>query len=229
MIGMERESDTEKLVGALARDLMPVQRIPPLRRVALGKGLLALSLAAAAVGVLGLRPDVRALAFGASYAGIIAGLWLFALGGLLAALGASVPGRQSVSHQGLAAMALALALWLGSGLAMLRQGAPIGPLDAAWLGLTGYCLAIASAVGLLPALALLRFVTRAFPYRPAVALGVGAAGMVAFGSLSVHLTCSADELLHVASAHLVGPIAAGALLGLALLRFRSGLGAARSA
>ena len=207
---------TERLVRELARDLAAVRRIPRLRVVALVLTAGALCLAALVVAALGLRPDVRAGTASASYLGIVAGLGLFSLGGLAAALGASVPGRELLARVGLAALAAALAIWMAALFAQLGGGARLGPLDGAWLRTSARCLLIATGVGLLPALALLRFVGSAFAVNPRVAVGVGAAGMVAFGSLSVHLTCSADEILHVASAHLIGPLVMGTLLGLLL-------------
>ena len=210
------ERKTEQLVLELARELIPVRRIPRLRVVALVLSVGALCLAALVVAVLGLRPDVRTGTASASYLGIVAGLGLFSLGGLAAALGASVPGREALTRAGLAALVASLAVWMAAGAAQLGGGARLGPLDGAWLGTSARCLLIATGVGLLPVLALLRFVGSAFAVSPRIAVGVGAAGMVAFGSLSVHLTCSADEVLHVASAHLIGPLVVGALLGLML-------------
>jgi hypothetical protein len=208
--------ESERLVRELARDLVPVRRIPRLRVVALLLAAGALCLSALVVSVLGLRPDVRAGTASASYLGIVAGLGLFSLGGLVAALGASVPGRAALVRAGLAALAAAVALWMAALVAQLGGGARLGPLDSAWLGTSARCLLIATGVGMLPALALLRFVGSAFAVNPRVAVGIGAAGMVAFGSLSVHLTCSADEVLHVATAHLMGPLVVGALLALLL-------------
>ena len=125
--------DTEGLVRELARDLEPVRRIPRLRVVAVFLALAALGLAGVAVALLGLRPDVRAGTAHAPYLGIVAGLGLFSVAGLAAALGASVPGREALARSGLVALAAALAVWMAAFAVQLGAGAQLGPLDGSWL------------------------------------------------------------------------------------------------
>ncbi len=209
--------ETEGFAAALARDLAPVRRLPRLRVVGAGVVLWALSIAAVVVLYLGPRAEVQQLRMSWPFMGTIGGLLLFAFGGLLAALGASVPGRQAVARIGTAAITVSLGVLVAAGTGMLLQGAPVGPLGELWLGGSLSCLGIATGAGILPAAAVLSFIIGAFPYRPALAAGAGVAGMVAFGSGAVHMTCASDEFLHVSLAHVVVPLSAGALLGVGLL------------
>ena len=212
--------DTESFAAALARDLAPVRRIPPLRVVGAGVVLWALSIAAVVVVYLGPRADVQQLQMGWPFLGVVCGLLIFAFGGLLVALGASVPGREAVARIGTGAIAVSLVLLTAACAGLLLQGAPVGPFDELWLGSSLACVGIATGVGVLPAVAVLSFIVGAFPYRPALAAGVGAAAMVAFGSGAVHLTCAANEFVHVSLSHVIVPLSAGALLGVGLLLLR---------
>ena len=212
--------ETEQFAGQLARSAGRVRRIPRLRIVSAGLLAGGALVAGLWVAYLGLRPDVGALEAGAPYTAVLVGLAVFAVGGVLAALGASVPGRQRLLHVGLGALALSLVVWIPTAVAMVLQGNAVGPVDAMWLRSSLSCFGIATAAGFLPAIALLAFILGAFAYRPLLALGIGGAAMVAFGSGAVHLTCSADEVFHVSLAHVVGPLLAGALLGALLLYVR---------
>ena len=212
------EQRTSELVSELARTLGPVQRIPRLRVLCATLLGVALVVTLVTSGLLGLRSDVRTLSFSAGYAGVVVGLLLLSVGGAIAALGAGVPGRGPVVRVGLAAVGAALLVLAITGFGLAAGGAPVGPLDAGWLATALHCVVIASAVGLLPAALLLRFLGRAHPFRPAATRVMGASAMVAFGSLAVHLTCPADELVHVGVAHLLTPLAIGVLLGVALPR-----------
>ncbi len=102
-------------------------------------------------------------------------------------------------------------------MALAVQGAAIGPFDRVWLGTSLSCLGLATGVGFLPVVAVVSFVIGAFPFRPMAIAAVGGAAMAAFGSGAVHLTCASDELIHVSLAHVLLPLAAGALLGAGLL------------
>lgn len=213
-----RREETELLAQELVHGLEPVTVIPRLRWVALAIGLVGLAAATPVIALTGLRPDVRALEAGLPYAGVIGGLLAFATGGVLAALAASVPGRRAMRVIGLATIAVAFAVWVPAGLGLAAAGQPVGPVDRAWLGVTAYCLGIATLVGVLPALALARWVARAFAFRPGPAVALGASAVAAFGSCAVHLTCLADEVLHIGVGHVFGPLAIGAGVGLLLWR-----------
>lgn len=202
--------ETRDFAGALARHLEPVRRIPSLRWIAAALSVLALFVAGVATALLGLRGEAMP---NLPFVGVVAGLLVFGVGGLVSALGASVPGRQALSRVGLAGVALALVLWTMALYVALSGSAGIGPFDSAWVGATFSCLGMATGVGFIPAVALLAFVLGAFPYRPALAGGLGAAAMVAFGSGAVQLTCANNELFHVSLGHVIGPLAAGALVG----------------
>ncbi len=211
------ESETEEFVALLARVLVPVRRIPPLRVVVAVLSLLALFLAGIATVLLGPRGSVLG---SLPLVGGLAGFFMFGVGGLVAALGASVPGREDLSRLGLGGVALALAIWAASSIAALRGGGMVGPFDSIWVSATFTCLGLATGIGFIPAVALLAFVIGAFPYRPALAGGLGAAAMAAFGAGAVHLTCAHEGVFHVTLGHVVGPLAGGALVGAALVVFR---------
>ena len=210
MSEQSEQQETRDYIAALARQLEPVRRIPPLRWAAAALSLVALFVAGLATALLGLRGDAMP---DFPFVGVVAGLLVFGVGGLVAALGASIPGREALSRVGLAGVALAAALWSAALLVALVGDANVGPFDSTWVGASFSCLGMATGVGFIPAVALLAFVLGAFPYRPALAGGLGAAAMVAFGSGAVHLTCANNELIHVSIGHVIGPLAAGALMG----------------
>jgi len=220
-LGAERHSvsseETGQFAAALARNLEPVRRIPRLRLVAAGLSLWALLVAGVAVALLGPRADVRALQMNLPFVGIVSALLVFGVSGLLASLGSSVPGRDALSRIGLAGVWMALVILVLAGAGLIATDTPFGPFDSTWLGMSLSCLGIATGAGFLPAVALLAFILGAFPYRPRLAVGLGAAGMVAFGSGAVHLTCASDEFLHVSLAHVLAPLAAGGLFGISVL------------
>ena len=210
------QTETDVYIEALAGVLRPVQRIRSVRLVAGTVGLLALFVAGVAVALLGLRTNVLA---SPPLVGGVAGFLMLGVGGLVAALGASVPGRRDLSRMGLAGIALALAIWAVSSIAALG-GEVVGPFDSMWFSAIFTCLGLASSIGFIPAVALLAFVIGAFPYRPALAGGIGAASMVAFGAGAVHLTCAHEGVFHVTLGHVIAPLLGGALFGAALVVFR---------
>ena len=170
-------AETRDFARELAHGLEPVRRIPRLRTVAAGVSLGALCIGALTVVDLGLRSDVRSLEMSLPYVAVLAGLTLFALGGLLAALGASVPGREAIARAGFVSLALALLTFVLAGVGMVLRETPLGPLDSNWIGTSLSCLGIATGAGFLPAVALLSFIVGAFPYRPGLAVGIGGAAM----------------------------------------------------
>lgn len=223
---MSRE-ETSQFAAALARTLRPVRRIPRLRLVAAGLSLWALLVAGTAVALLGARADVRALDMSLPFLGVIAALLVFGVSGLMVALGASVPGRQALSRAGMAGIWAALLIGVLAGTGLIAAEVPVGPIDSVWLGMSLSCLGVATGAGFLPAAALLAFILGAFPYWPKLAAGVGAAAMVAFGSGAVHLTCSSEEFFHISLAHVLAPLAAGALFGMLILYAQNRRSAAR--
>ena len=216
-----KEHDSERFASALAAGLAPVRRIARLRWAVGGLAAWALAVTAIVVLRVGPRGDLTALEPGVPYFGVLLGCALFGVGGLLLAAGASVPGRSGVLRAGLAGLALAVLAWGVSGVALAVQGAAIGPFDRVWLGTSLSCLGLATGVGFLPVVAVVSFVIGAFPFRPMAIAAVGGAAMAAFGSGAVHLTCASDELIHVSLAHVLLPLAAGALLGTTLVAARA--------
>jgi len=203
---------TDEIVTGLARSLRPVRRIPRLRTIGLAVAAAALASMGLCLWLLGPRPDVVALQLSVPFVSLAAGLGLFACGGVLAALGASIPGRRRVTGLGLGLVALGLGAWLVAGLS-LAPGAPAGrPLSAAWAQMTARCIGIALLVALPAAACLLPFVVRALPRRRALALASAGAAVAAAGALPVHLYCQGNDPLHVLVSHVVGPIALAALL-----------------
>ena len=205
--------ETNELVGELARHLEPVRPIPPLGVVGAAVGALALAVSILALGFWGVDEAAVTPAGRLGYVGLSAALLLFAAGGVTAALGSSVPGRDAVWRAGVGLVLLSTlalgATWLG----LLAGGSEVGIADRLWMRLAAACVGFASLLGLVPALVLAAFVAGAFPRRPGLSIALGTAGLVALGSASVRLSCAADDLLHVGVAHVVAPLAAGALLG----------------
>jgi len=209
------DGDTDELISRLARDLKPVRVLPRLRWVAAGL----FALAAVAVGMavlwLGPRPDLAAWAGSRPGLSLLTGTLGVALGSTLIGLGLSVPGRDDLKRAGSWLAGLAgVALLLG-----LLPAASAGP-AMAWNELRP-CAVRAAAIGLLPALAAVWFVSHAYPQRPGLAFALGAAGMGAAAAVGVHLVCSASAGAHIAAGHLLLPCLALAGLALIFQRFGS--------
>ncbi len=95
---MSREG-TSELVERLSRELRPVQRIPRLRQAAGVVALLWLGVGALALALRGLRPDLlQQLQPASAFVVILMGLGLIAVGGVVAALATSVPGREGAAR-----------------------------------------------------------------------------------------------------------------------------------
>lgn len=218
-MGQEREvhvsedpmnDDTRDLMRELARDLSPVERIARLRTAALRiLGLWAL-LTLAATLAKGLTtslsdPEQMMGGFGA----VLAGLSLVGVGGLLAALAATIPGREGAvrAASGVAGFGVLVALGLGS---FLMSGDPAAARPAT-LGSDLACLITACIVALLPAAGALLYVVRAAPARPLGVLMAVGAGCVALGAFTSQLGCTDLALRHLLVSHALAP-AIGALL-----------------
>lgn len=206
---------TRRLIDALAQDLVPVRPIPPLRAGV--AAVLGVGLAGALVLVLrtGMRPELTAAFASAPFASVGVGLLLAALGGVVAALAASVPGREREARAGTAIAALGVLLAAGGAALLLALRGALGA--GAWPGpvpISGHlgCLARALALGLAPLAVASFYVVRAVP-RDARALALtGAAGCAALGALAVHLTCRVEGALHLLAGHALAPLA-GLLVG----------------
>jgi hypothetical protein len=216
-------SGPEALIRELARDLEPVQPIPRIRTVM--AGVIALWFAAAAIGfaVLGLRPDLGEAMIGVRGVAIVfAGLGLAGLGGVVAALGMGVPGREALARVALALAILGMVIAVGVGTLLFA----ISPVTDARLFVRGdlACLTVASLVGLFPAVAVVWFAGRALLFRPVIAVLAAAAGTAALGAITAQGSCPHPEMRHLLVAHALAPGFGVLLLTLPLLvalkRFR---------
>ncbi len=203
-----------ELVHALAQDLEPVRPIPRLRHVALG--VLAVWGVAAALGIvwLGVRPELiqTSLLRGGS-AVIFGALGVAGLAGLFGALALGVPGRERLAASGVALAALAFALAAAVGTVLLWSH-PITDLQVTRRELI--CIGVALGVGLLPALAMVLFLSRAAPFRPLMAVVVAGAGAASLGAVVSHATCPNAAGLHLLVGHALTPAVGVALLLLPL-------------
>ncbi len=201
----------EALIRELARDLRPVRVIAPLRAWTAGVALLGAACAAAAVVWLGPNPALdRLLVSYPAFAAIGLGLVLLTVGGIVAGLAASVPGREGLARiaGSVALLGALVAVGLGSGLALTGPEAavPLAPLSMA-----GRCLGRALVLGTPAAALALIFVLRAHAAHTARAVAAASAGAVALGALVSHLTCGQVDVLHLIVGHALPPVA-GALL-----------------
>ncbi len=206
-----------ELIDELAADLRPVRPIPRLRTALLV--LVGLWLAVAALGALwlGLRPDLPE--FLAAHRGasvVLGGLTLAGLAGLAAALAFAVPGREGIAWSAALAALGGLAVAAGTGVTLVLAAAPDATAGVSALQHLR-CLAVACAVGLVPALGLMRFAGRAWPYRPLAVAVAAAAGAAAMGAVSTQATCRADGAVHLVLGHVLAPGLAVLLLTLPLL------------
>ncbi len=219
------QQDNSQLITDLARDLEPVRRIGRVRdglRIAL---LLAAIVAAVAIFIRGLHPDLRVvLAEHSGFQAILAGLSLIAVGAVVAAIAASVPGRESLTRISLALGLVGVLIAMGVGSAVLLG-------ESSWVSATCSlsddlsCLGVSCLVALVPAIAVLSYVARAAPYRKYMTILAASVGSVGIGALVVHLSCPCMDGRHLILAHAAAPFAGGLLLSLpffAILR-RKGL------
>ncbi len=205
-----RMRESEELVRELARDLEPVQPLPPLRFVV--AGLLGLWGLVAAVGVvvLGSRPDLAEAWLGrGGVAFVFGGLGLAGVAGLVAAVGLGVPGREGLVRLGVLAAGIGMALAAAAGSVLLFES-PMPWTGSGWTAdLT--CLAVAVAVGVLPAVGVVAFAGRAAPFRPLVLVVAAAASAAALGTVAAQASCPMADLRHLLTGHVLAP-AAGALV-----------------
>jgi hypothetical protein len=129
-------------------------------------------------------------------------------------MGLSVPGREAAARAGLAAASLGVLVAL-AGVPALRV-ALAGPAPGPGLVADLTCLASAVVLALLPAVAVLGFVSAAAPHRPAVVAVPAAAGAVGLGALAVAVACPLGGLRHLMLGHALAPLLGGLLLALPL-------------
>ncbi len=211
---MSGPTTTDELVRQLTRELRPVRRLPRLRTVLLGTGIAGLVALALVVLVRGVDPARVAGRLGDPvFTGVLLGLLVLGPAAAVAALAASVPGRE-------------VARRIATDLACLATGAVLVPVALLVLrdpnfgrDLSGglACQGWSLGLGLLPVVPVVVFVSRALPRHPwLTALGAGVAG-VAVGALVVHLSCPSRDPAHLLLAHALTPVLGGLLLSLPLL------------
>ena len=204
------EERSEELIRELAQDLEPVRPLPPLRFVV--GGLLGLWGLVAAVGVvvLGARPDLTEAWLGrGGVAFVFGGLGLAGAAGLVAAVALGVPGRERLVRASVLAAGAGMVLAAGGGSVLFLES-PMPWNGSGWSADFG-CLAVAMAVGVLPAAGIVAFAGRAAPFRPFVLVVAAAASAAALGTVAAQTSCPMPDLRHLFTGHVLAP-AAGALV-----------------
>ena len=169
-----------------------------------------------ALNELGLRPDLTEVLqqpFGPG--GVFFGLGLAGLGGLVAAVAMSVPGRESLARAGLLTSLFGMAVAAGLGTLLILRS----PLIEAGtsLGTDLNCLTIACAVALLPSLGIMAFAGRAAPLRPLVLVLAAAAGTAALGAVTAQASCPSLDPGHLMLGHILAPAVGALVLAVPLL------------
>ena len=207
---MSRPS-TASLISQLARDLQPVRRVPPLRKV--GLGLLAVWGVGVALSwsVGGVQPRLTEPGglSDPTFAAIFAGLCIAGVGGGVATLARAVPGRERLARLGLGLLFGGFAVvagfavfgWLAGG-----AGASVPPAR------TASCAAHAAVLGVTPALLGFAWLARAWEARPGFGAAVAGLGAAALGSCAVHASCITGDGLHVLVGHALGPAGVAVVL-----------------
>ncbi|HVN40028.1 MAG TPA: NrsF family protein [Myxococcota bacterium] len=202
----------EDRIRELARDLAPVRPIPPLRWVLGAAVVLGSAAPFAAHWLLG-SPGFRSGSSAVSslpYLATFAGLWLLALGALVAALAWCVPGRESAARRGVGVAASGAAVAVVGGLWGIVAGD--GPVAGASLADCLPCIGRALALGTAPVLLACAFIVYAAVRRPGSGTALALAGGVALGAVAVHVTCPSDSPMHWLLAHTLAPVVAVLLL-----------------
>lgn len=217
---------TEELIRELAEDLTPVRPIPRLRVVLLCIVLLWAAIAVPGALLRGLRPDLLDALLASRGTFLVFGaLALSGLGGILAALAMSVPGRDAAAGVGLVlgVGGLVAAAGLGTLLLLWNPHPLTAWVEAGDLG----CLGVACGIAVIPAAGIVWFVGRAAPYRPLVAVLAAAAGMAALGAVAAQASCPYAEPRHLLVGHVLAPAVGAVLLTLPLLAALRRLGHSR--
>ncbi len=204
----------ERLIRELAQRLTPVRPVPRLRWVTLGVVGLWIATSLTASAWLGLELRTEGTLRTGLFA-IYAGLGLAGVAGVLAALAASIPGREAQSRNALLAGAGALALAAGVATGVLWDSPLVNvPAPAA---AAMRCLALAGAVAALPALAVIGFGAWTHTLRPLVVVLAAAAGTAALGGIAAKTSCPYGDLRHLVLGHLLAPAVGALLLTIPLL------------
>ena len=198
----------ELLIQRLAQSLTPVRPVPRLRWITLA--VVSLSVGASGVASVWLGFELRTEGtLRTGLFAIYAGLGLSGVAGVVAALSASIPGREGLSRNALFAATGALALAAGVATGVLWDSPGLNAPAPAAAALR--CLALACAVAVLPAVAVIGFGAWTRTFRPLVVVLAAAAGTAALGGIAAKTSCPYGDLRHLMLGHLLAP-AAGALL-----------------
>ena len=212
-----KTTSTDELISSLARGIRPVRPVARLGWQVAGVSAFAAVLSVALVMLLGMRRDeLGAGAGSAPFLWMSLGLALLGLGGVVAALASSRPGRERLERYAVTIGFLALALCASAAGLVLVGGTPSRG-DPGWGGVRELpCALFALTLAIPPALIVIRLAASAAPLRPRrTALWAGW-GATALGSLAAHLTCRTPGAWHVVLTHAAIPVLGGLLLIAAL-------------
>ncbi|MCP3985038.1 MAG: DUF1109 domain-containing protein [bacterium] len=207
---------SEDLIRELARELEPVQPLPPLRFVVGGLlGLWAL-VAAVGVAVLGSRPDLAQAWLGrGGVAFVFGGLGLAGVAGLAASVALGVPGRERLVRLALLAAGVGMVLAAGGGSLLFLESAM--PWNGGGFRADLDCLAVALVVGIFPGLGVVAFAGRAAAFRPVVLVVAAAASAAALGTIVAQASCPMVNLRHLLMGHALAPAVGVLVLSVPLL------------
>ncbi len=197
------EDNTKTLIDRLARDLAPVKPIPRLRAALVGIVALWILVGGVALAIRGLPENLaHVLATNVAFDLVLAGLVLTGVGGLVWALAASVPGREGPANWGrfFAFSGVVLGAGLGGFAIRGEIAAPSSPFASDMI-----CLGWSGLIALIPGVAAVAYVARAFPTHRGWILAAGAAGATALGAIIVHLSCPYMGFRHLLFAHALAP------------------------
>ena len=202
----------EELIAVLSERLQPVRPVTALRWQLLTVIAVCGASAVAVAGWLGLHP-VEVVERGAVSAWLSGALGLLGISGLVLALAARIPGRESLVRVSAGGSTVALAIAAGLCVA-LREAIHDSGTRQEFFRCSTSALMFAVPVALCAG----AWVMRGAPWRPrstGLALAIGAA---AIGGLLVHLSCPSPTPWHWLLAHAFAPLAIGACVGGVLAR-----------
>jgi len=194
---------TNDVITSLVRELRPVEPLPLPRVRTSWWAVAAGVLTAGAAGMLGLRPDLTAVASTPAFQVHALLLLVAALGSAAAALASAVPGEPMTGWRP-AAPLLAVSgwcLWLGAEVWWFAEGGGAWwPIAAGW-----GCVAKAFAVGLAPGAVLTAMIARAAPPDLRRTCAFGGMAAAAVGAMGVEVTCPLTNPMHLLLWH-AGPV-----------------------
>ena len=207
-----RRDATKQLIVFLAREIRPVRPVLPIGWEVAGIAAFTTLFALVMVTLLGLRDDDLGAGPGTMPFNLVAlGLALAGVGGVMAALASSRPGRERLQSVTLATSIAAL-VGLASAAFLGLEDAPQSA-GRVW-GEIGEipCVLFSLMLALPPALIVIRLAASAAPLRPRRTAWLAACGVTALGTLVAHLTCRTPGAWHVVLTHALLPLVGGVVL-----------------